>query len=98
MTALIVTVGFVGVIFMYSIWSGFALSVLWRWFFVPTLGLPEISIPAAIGIAITVNYMTHQYQPAEEEDEIKRLRKLFVTMLLKPAMALFIGWLVKKWA
>ena len=34
------------------LFSGYALSILWGWFFGPVLGLPEIIIAGAIGIAL----------------------------------------------
>jgi Na+(H+)/acetate symporter ActP len=41
-----------------SIWSGYVLSILWGWFIVPTFGLPMLSIPVAIGLALIVSYLT----------------------------------------
>lgn len=41
--------------------GGYVLTVLWAWFVVPTFALPQITLAAAIGLAIVVGYMTHQY-------------------------------------
>lgn len=38
--------------------DGILLSFLWHLFFVPTFGLPELSIPQAIGISLTVSILT----------------------------------------
>lgn len=80
-------------------WSGYALSVLWSWFFVPTFSLPVISIPAAIGIAIVVGYMTKQDQEAKTDGESfgEVLVKASVRAAIKPAVALSIGALVRLW-
>lgn len=79
-------------------WSGFALSKLWAWFFVPALGVPALSIPAAMGIALVVSYMTHQMQENKEgKDAPERLIESTVQMALKPALALGFGWLIAQW-
>lgn len=38
--------------------NGWALSKLWSWFIVSTFALPALTIPAAIGVALVVNYLT----------------------------------------
>lgn len=80
------------------IWSGFVLSILWDWFLVPTLGAPHLSIPTAIGLALVVSYMTHQKEPerdkpSHEQEAISTL----VYSLMKPAVALLIGYIVSRW-
>lgn len=29
-------------------WQGYVLSVLWGWFFVPTFGVPALSVPSSV--------------------------------------------------
>ena len=43
-----------------SMFGGLVLSLLWGWFFVP-LGLPQIGIGLALGISLTLSYLTHQF-------------------------------------
>lgn len=79
-------------------WSGFALSKLWAWFLVPAFGVPPLSIPAAIGLALVVSYMTYQDTNADEDKDTKeRVIKGALTLALKPAMALGFGWVVAQW-
>jgi hypothetical protein len=79
------------------LFSGYVLSVLWGWFLVPLLGLPEITISGAIGIAIIVGYLTHQTQPTEDESFRDRMFEAIGMAIFKPTFVLFIGWLVTFW-
>ena len=38
--------------------DGILLSFLWHLFFAPTFGIPDLSIPQAIGISLTVSVLT----------------------------------------
>ncbi len=80
-----------------SIFNGYVLSVLWGWFMVPTFGVPELSIPAAIGIALVVSYLTHQMIDCEKEEKRTfgaEVTKSIIIAIVKPLFALFIGWIV----
>lgn len=81
------------------IWSGYALSVLWLWSVVPSLWLPELSIPAAIGVGVVMSYLTTHYSSAEIDNKSLRKRALesIVFSALKPAFALGIGSIVHLW-
>lgn len=80
------------------IWNGFVLTKLWLWFAVPMFGVAPLTIPAAIGIAMMVSYLTHQYQQEnKEEDGIERMIKQTLLMIFKPAVALLFGWIVSQW-
>lgn len=48
MMALTMAMAMLGVAAAGVMWSGFALSILWGWFFVPALGAPALSVPNAI--------------------------------------------------
>jgi hypothetical protein len=76
-----------------AILRGWALSILWGWFAVPIFGLPALGVAQAIGIAMTVGLMTHQYIPAKDKDKWMPV----VTMILTPFIALGIGWIVRRW-
>lgn len=79
-------------------WSGYALSKLWAWFLVPALGLPELSIPAAIGLAMVVSYMT--YQPTntnKDKDANQQILEVLLSLALKPTLAIGFGWVVARW-
>lgn len=89
---------FIVVIVFASIWSGYALSVLWAWFIVPTFDLPLLSIPAAIGVSMIVSYMTHQTIPSDKDESFfEKIIKGILEAMLKPAFTLGFGWIVKSW-
>lgn len=78
-----------------AVFEGFALKTLWAWFVVPTFGLPELSIPVAIGIALIVSLLAHQQTVKfgsgnELEDAAKSLGYGYFAV----GFSLFAGWLV----
>lgn len=82
-----------------SILNGWVLSTLWGWFVVPIFGLPVLPIAAAIGISLTVKYMTHQISPDCEEkkrEAAEQIGRLVGVTVLYPLLAVFIGWIVQK--
>ena len=81
-----------------SILNGWALSKLWSWFIVTTFGMPVLSIPAAIGFAMVVTYLTHQMSDKESKDEYwQTLVKGAIAATIKPLFALLFGAIVKAW-
>lgn len=78
---------------------GYVLSVLWRWFMVPILGLPALSVPQAIGIALVVGMLTHQSHHYPENKNEKTSTK--VVWVLEPFIApfatLLVGWIVRQY-
>ena len=93
--------GLFGLAALGSIWSGYVLTILWAWFVVPTFGLPPLALAPAIGLAVVVSYLTHQYHPkaAKPDGEGKwdETCRVIGHMAFKPAMALLVGWIVKQW-
>lgn len=100
MIELTVFAAMIGALVAGVIWSGFVLSILWGWFFVPSLGLPALSVPSAIGIALVISYTTHQYQKTNSGDITgwEATLESLAHMLMNPALALLVGWIVKQWA
>jgi len=94
------TVAVIGLAALSAILSGYVLSILWGWFFVPVFQAPLLNIPSAIGLALIVVYLTHQ-----DNSDLSDDRKEFSDVLLqgcikatiKPATTLFIGWVVAFW-
>ncbi len=75
-------------------YSGYALSVLWGWFIVPIFSLPVLSIPAAIGLALIVNYLTQDWKQNESDSSGNdALLKLAAVGFIKPTFALFFGYI-----
>ena len=80
-----------------SLINGLVLSNLWGWFVVPTFGLPQLSLVPAIGVAMVVRFLTHQYiespEKKEKKDSTERWTGLVVT-LFSPFITLLFGWIV----
>lgn len=80
-----------------AMWSGYVLSVLWGWFIVPTFeGIPALSIPAAIGIASVVGYLTRGLarDTSDHKDPNDRLIQNIGESFLAPLFTLAFGWVV----
>jgi len=80
---------------------GYTVSTLWSWFIVPLFNVPEIGILQAAAIMMFVNYFV-----AKPDNDINILSsKLSLTdyitramsnVILKPIIALFVGWVLKE--
>lgn len=75
-----------------TLWEGYALMVLWRWFLTP-LGLPAVGMAHAIGIALIVNLLTHQ--ASSNAFDYERVEQSIAWSLIAPTVALVVGWLAK---
>ena len=81
------------------IFRGYALSKLWLWFIVSAFGVVPLGIAQSIGLALVVSFITHQYDGYidREKSATERLIENSVVLLLSPALALLVGWVVKAW-
>ncbi|MDP3696508.1 MAG: hypothetical protein Q8R55_00575 [Candidatus Taylorbacteria bacterium] len=88
-----------GIVVVSTLLRGYVLSVLWRWFMVPTLGLPALSVAQAIGIALVVGMLTHQSQHYPEDKDEKTSKKVvrITEPFLTPFAVLLIGWVVRQY-
>lgn len=79
-----------------TIWSGYVLSLLWQWFITATFEIPSLSMPAAIGLALVVRYLTYQTQPTDKsKTNTERTAEWIFTAAFWPAFALVFGFIVK---
>lgn len=71
------------------IYHGYVDMILWQWFIVP-LGVRPINLPEAIGLGIAVQAIAAPkgFKPDESQ-------KVFRNMLIAPALALIVGWIVR---
>lgn len=93
------SVSFVAIIILSTLWSGYALSVLWGWFVAGTFGLPQLTINSAIGLAIIVGYMTKTIDTQKSGKSANEVLVNGVLLgILKPALALATGWIVRLFA
>ncbi len=79
--------------------NGWALSKLWSWFIVKTFEIPALSVPAAIGFVLVVNYLTIKLDGKKKDDREywETLLEGAVISTLKPLAAVGFGAIVKLW-
>jgi hypothetical protein len=83
-----------GVVILGTALNGWALSIMWGWFMVPALGLPPLSIPSALGIALIVSMLTHQdREKSDKEPSTKEVVIAVLIPLLRPLIFLAFGWI-----
>lgn len=76
-----------------AIVQGFCLKILWGWFMVTTFAMQALTIPQALGLALTVSYITHQVESRKaKEGESYGPIELLVGGMLRAVIVLFIGW------
>ena len=74
--------------------NGWALSILWGWFFVP-LGLSPIRILHAIGVGVTVSLLTSRAPRCNDErTSNQKFSESAAHMFVTPLVALAMGWIV----
>ena len=69
---------------------GLVLRQLWHWFVAPTFGLPELSIPIAIGLMLVAS----MFLPRRELRKRIEVRIFLARLYGRPLLALAYGWLV----
>lgn len=84
-------IGYIAIATIGTIFNAYVLSVLWQWFIVSTFALPAIGTAQAVGLCMIVGYMTKQYV-----EDGRKFSDQVALMLAKPALFLFIGWIVTK--
>lgn len=72
--------------------NGFALKQLWLWFVVSTFGLPELSIPVALGLSLTITLLTNT--PEGKKDDKAEWWEPLLQIAAKPVIYLTCGFLV----
>lgn len=78
-----------------SVWSGYALSILWGWFIVPAFSLPSLSVVYAIGLAMVVSFLTQRADLKKDDREYGEILLVgTIYSLLKPATALGLGYVL----
>lgn len=78
-----------------SIWRGYVLSVIWRWFMVAAFGVPQLGIATAIGLSLIVSFLTDKVdRHTNEKSWGELLAEGFASTLLSPLLTLGIAWVV----
>jgi hypothetical protein len=81
------------VILPFTLWDGFVLMKLWRWFLVPSLNAPVLAFGQTVGIAMTARFIVARRSSSGE----KMTWQDCAFMVVIPAMVLLFGWIVKAW-
>jgi len=78
--------------------NGWAFAKLWAWFIVPSFGLPLLSIPVAMGVALVVTYLTYQVPNSKSDyNMVELLFRGFSFATFKPLICLGTGYIIKCW-
>lgn len=76
--------------------EGYVLTVLWGWFIAPVFGLPQLTIPAAISVAIVVEHVTvrETHIGKSEDASSGDVMRKFLNSIFRSAVTLLVGWIV----
>jgi hypothetical protein len=75
-----------------TIWKGYVLSIIWRWFVSDVFGVQELGVVSAMGLSLVVSMFT-PLRYSEEDDTV--MVKCIIAMILGPLFALGLGWVLK---
>ena len=78
------------------IYDAFILTLLWRWYTVPTFGWRPLSTAEAFGVVLVLNYIVHK-RGRDGDSSWESIFSAIVYALLYPAALLLIGFLLKGW-
>lgn len=74
---------------------GFVLQVLWGWFMVTTFALAALTIPQALGLSMTVSFLTYQISNRKPNTDTDHTAvEMTVTGIMWSGMALAMGWII----
>lgn len=90
-------VGFIGLMVVSAILGGWALSVTWGWFMVPTFDLPELAIAPAIGVALVVGYLTKNI-PQQGGSSADQFGMAIAEAFFRPLLIVGLGWVILQFA
>lgn len=84
-----------------TVLRGLVLAQLWKWFIVPAFGLPQISIPLAIGLSVILNYFLVTKNKREDKDEKMNSEQLaegavkaITAEVVAAFFVLLVGWII----
>jgi hypothetical protein len=78
-----------------SLINGYAFALIWSWFMSPLFSLPLLSLPYAIGLGLTVNFLTASWpDKSDDKDFMETMTEHFVKVLSKVFIFIAIGWVV----
>lgn len=85
-------------LFIASFFGGWGLSVLWGWYVVPLFSAPALGVAPAIGLTMTVRWITGYSEKENDEYEsysyAMKIFYLVFASVVKALVAVFVGWIV----
>ena len=76
--------------------NAWAIQIIWNWYIPLIFQLPNLEFGEAIGLALIVGYLTHQYRidtnkKTENEEWAGMLTSVFLN-ILKPLLSVGVAW------
>lgn len=72
--------------------NGWTLTILWKWFIVPSFDARPLAVPYAMGISLIIRSAV--YQPPGKEERSQGLGSTIGIAIAKPFIVLALGWLI----
>lgn len=73
-----------------SVYSGWILSIVWRWYVVPITGWPALSVASAVGVGCVASLLT--YHAGSGKDDRSAL-EIFALGVFLRSMVLLVAWI-----
>lgn len=85
------------VVVVSTVLYGWVLTILWGWFVMPVFHVLPLSLVQAIGLAITISFLTRtpQRTPTNDDDQLATIIWSLVVLFGYPLFVLLIGWIVQ---
>lgn len=93
---LLTIVGATAVFITVTIFRGSVLKSLWAWFVVKQFGVEPIRIPAALGLALLVSFLTNIPGTRKDERPSLSVTMQLTVAFINSAAALLVGWIIHK--
>lgn len=79
---------------VFALLEGVVLSTMWGWFVVP-LGVASIGVAHAIGLSLTVSFVTSQYSDWDTGDHYEDLKKRAIWTVSIASTVMIIGFIAQ---
>ena len=80
--------------------DGLAVSYLWNSFISTTLEMTKISFIQAMGISMTIRFVTYQYEVGKQKKEsvfAERMVESLIFYTVRFCLTMFIAWIINLW-
>lgn len=89
-------IGLIGLLPVYVVLRGWALSIMWGWFVSPYFDISGISVPQAIGLVFMYYLVSpdQRRKGSSEEAGGESSTTTYIASVLAPLVSLLLGWIV----